>query len=96
MDRLAFKKGNKEPMTHNNLSKDEFKAQNELKNNDSIVIKKADKGGGLVIMDKYKYIEKVTPIPTSNCLKILLKIWQKTSWRMLSMMTSYPPRPKKI
>lgn len=42
--------------THQNLSKQEFKALNELKRSPDIIIKKADKGGGIVIMDRDLYI----------------------------------------
>ena len=42
-----------------NLPKDERKALQELKNNISIVIKEADKGGGLVIMNKDFYHDKL-------------------------------------
>lgn len=41
---------------HNNLSKQESKALKELTDNDDIIIKRADKGGGTVIMDKSAYI----------------------------------------
>lgn len=39
-----------------NLTKDEAKALSELKNNHEIIIKKADKGGAIVIMDRDLYI----------------------------------------
>ena len=42
-----------------NLTAYERKALNELKTNDNIVIKEADKGGGLVIMDKKFYHDKL-------------------------------------
>lgn len=43
----------------NNITKDERKALTELKNNDSIIIKEADKGGATVIMDKTFYQTKI-------------------------------------
>lgn len=39
-----------------NLTNQEFSALNKLKNNSNIVIKPADKGGSLVIMDKDNYL----------------------------------------
>ena len=39
-----------------NLSKDERRALDELRNNDSIVIKPADKGSSTVVMDKSAYV----------------------------------------
>jgi len=39
-----------------NLSNDEFSALNKLKNNSDIVIKPADKGGSLVVMDRINYL----------------------------------------
>jgi hypothetical protein len=39
-----------------NLSPQEFSALNRIKNNENIVIKPADKGGSLVIMDKNNYL----------------------------------------
>ena len=38
-----------------NLSKKQWKGINDLKNNDSIIIKEADKGGCVVIMNKTHY-----------------------------------------
>lgn len=43
---------------HYNISKQETKALQDLKRNNSIVIKRADKGGCLVIMDRYDYTVK--------------------------------------
>ncbi|CAG2199913.1 unnamed protein product [Mytilus edulis] len=45
--------------TKQNLSRREKKSLEELKNNPSIILKEADKGGGIVIMDKTFYREKV-------------------------------------
>ncbi|VDI81669.1 Hypothetical predicted protein [Mytilus galloprovincialis] len=45
--------------TKQNLSRREKKLLEELKNNPSIILKEADKGGGIVIMDKTFYREKV-------------------------------------
>ena len=43
---------------HNNLTKEEIKAMNELKSRDDIIITRADKGGAVVIMDVKPYIEE--------------------------------------
>ncbi|CAG2230443.1 unnamed protein product [Mytilus edulis] len=45
--------------TKQNLSRREKKSLEELKNNPSNILKEADKGGGIVIMDKTFYREKV-------------------------------------
>ena len=39
-----------------NLKKEEWQAIMTLSNNKDIVIKQADKGGNIVIMDKYDYL----------------------------------------
>lgn len=57
MDKKYFKKPQASKL-HSNLKKEEYKALNDLKKNDEIIIKKADKGGGLVIMDKSDYIKE--------------------------------------
>lgn len=41
-----------------NLSTGECKALQELENNDNIMVKPADKGGGIVVMDKDKYMQE--------------------------------------
>ena len=43
----------------NNLSKKQIKALTDLKNNKNLVIKEADKGSAVVIMDKTYYIQKI-------------------------------------
>ena len=42
-----------------NLTKEQWKAVNDLRNNDNIVIKEADKGGCVVIMNKSHYMSMV-------------------------------------
>jgi hypothetical protein len=42
-----------------NLTKEEASSLKKLKNNDGIIIKKADKGGGIAIMDRREYENKV-------------------------------------
>ena len=43
----------------NNLSKDDWQALKELKNDESIVIKEADKGGAAVLMDSAHYEQMI-------------------------------------
>jgi hypothetical protein len=43
---------------HNNLSKNEMKALDELKSRDDIIITKADKGGAVVVQDVESYIKE--------------------------------------
>ena len=45
-----------------NISKNEWEAIKSLKENDSIVIKEADKGGALVVMNKIHYYSIVVKI----------------------------------
>ena len=42
-----------------NLTKEQWKTANDLRNNDNIVIKETDKGGCVVIMNKSHYISMV-------------------------------------
>lgn len=49
----------KQSSNYYNLSKAEIKALNELKRNQNIIIKKADKNSGLVVMNKKDYETKV-------------------------------------
>lgn len=46
----------------NNLSKPEINALNTLKKNKSIVIKKADKGGGIVVLDNLTYMNQINTL----------------------------------
>jgi hypothetical protein len=48
--------------TANNLSKFEINALNTLKMNKSIIIKKADKGGGIVVLDNNKYLNQINTL----------------------------------
>ena len=49
----------KKDKTLSNISKDERQALNNLRNNKDIVIKKADKGGNIIIMNTAYYVNKV-------------------------------------
>lgn len=44
--------------THSNLSADEKKALNDLRSDESLVIKPADKGGGLVVLNRIDYVNE--------------------------------------
>ena len=57
------KVASQQPETHqqkSNLTKQQQKALKELQGNEQIIIKKADKGGAICIMDKSFYVEKIT------------------------------------
>jgi len=69
-----------------NLSKEEWQALNELKNNDKIVIKEADKGSSVVIMDSDYYAEKMTNMLSDQDTYEELK--QDTSKHILSKIKS--------
>lgn len=45
-----------------NLTKPQFRAINELKNNEHIVIRQSDKGGCIVVLDKELYVSLVLSI----------------------------------
>ena len=53
---------NLQPISHfnQNLTKEEQSALNELRMNDNIVIKKADKSSSIVVMNKVDYIQEAT------------------------------------
>ena len=52
----SFTKDNSPPF---NLSKDEFESFSKLKNENNLVIQKADKGNTIVILDKGSYLKSV-------------------------------------
>lgn len=57
---------------YNNLSKEEKKALEDLKSDDSIVIKPADKGGATVVMNKIDYVEEcVRQLSDRNFYEVL-------------------------
>ena len=47
------------PTTHNNITHEERDAIYKLRDNEDIIIKSADKGGSIIIMDRQYYINKV-------------------------------------
>ena len=49
-----------------NISKNEWEAIKSLKENDSIVIKEADKSGTVVVMNKTHYYNMLLPGPTKK------------------------------
>lgn len=55
-------KSSKEFHSANNLSKPEIQALHSLKSNENIIIKKADKGGGIVVLDKLSYRDQVNTL----------------------------------
>ena len=52
--------------TRNNLTKAEEKALGELMNNKDIIIKKADKGGSVCVMNKQYYADKIAEMLSDN------------------------------
>ena len=50
----------------NILSKDEWKALNDLRSDDSIIITKADKGNGSVIVSRLDYLNKMKQLLSDN------------------------------
>ena len=59
----AFNKDNSSP---SNLSKDEFESLCKLKNENNLVIQKADKGNTTVIFDKDSYFKSVETLPKDS------------------------------
>ena len=55
----SFRLYNKKNHRFENLSKEEYEAFTNLKNNKSIITQKADKGNSVVIIDRMSYIVKV-------------------------------------
>ena len=55
----SFRLYNKKDHRFENLSKEEYEAFINLKKNKSIIIQKADKGNGVVIIDRMSFIAKM-------------------------------------
>ncbi|CAJ0951069.1 unnamed protein product, partial [Ranitomeya imitator] len=55
----VIRDGASEKFKHPNISGEEYRALQELVHDDDIIIKPADKGGAVVIMDKGKYIAEI-------------------------------------
>ncbi|CAJ0964858.1 unnamed protein product [Ranitomeya imitator] len=68
----------------NNLSQEEYRSLHEIKNNKNLIIKPADKGGAIVVLDKSYYMEEIrtqlrdittyTPIPYNPTFEIAKQI----------------------
>ncbi|CAJ0963911.1 unnamed protein product [Ranitomeya imitator] len=68
----------------NNLSQEEYKSLLEIKNNKDLIIKPADKGGAIVVLDRSYYMEEIrmqlrdnttyTPIPYNPTFEITKQI----------------------
>jgi len=61
-----------------NISRNEMKALHRLRNNKEIIIKPADKGGGIVIMNKTDYVEKVFTHLQSNSTYIHVSVTEES------------------
>ena len=55
-----FRESNLKKKCHRNLTKEEQKALEDLRSYDDIVIKQADKGSAVVVMDKERYVAEAT------------------------------------
>ena len=63
------------PKTYRNISREEHKALNDIKNNRSIVVKEADKGSAVVIQDRDDYVhECMRQLNNTTHFKRLTKI----------------------
>ena len=59
-----------------NISKNEWEAIKSLKENDSIIIKEADKGGAVVVMNKTHYYNIVVKILRGE------ETYKKNQWKL--------------
>ncbi|XP_062621124.1 uncharacterized protein LOC134282739 [Saccostrea cucullata] len=73
--------------TPDNLSKEERSALQSLKNRDDIVIKKADKGSTVVVMDKETYMAEAQRQLSQTNVSI-------RNWTLTLLKNSPPPLPK--
>lgn len=72
-----------------NLTKSKQQALKELQQNSSIVIKEADKGGAIVIMDKDYYVEKISELlDDRNTYKEVPKNMDKTTLALIHRLIS--------
>ena len=79
----TIKKAQNRSKTPSNITKDEFKALKELKEDRDRVILTADKGVTLVIMEKKDYIQKAEELLNTTTYKKIPEDptnKQKTSW----------------
>lgn len=76
--------------TKNNLSHSERKALGELKNNPDIIIKQADKGGAICIMDKEFYASKIQELlQDQNTYKVIENEDRKTTLKIKKLVNKY-------
>ena len=60
LEEKIFRESNLKEKCHQNLTKEEQKAREDLRSYDDIVIKQADKGSAVVVMDKERYVTEAT------------------------------------
>ena len=60
LEEKIFRESNLKEKCHRNLTKEEQKALEDLRSYDDIVIKQADKGSAVVVMDKERYVTEAT------------------------------------
>ena len=73
--------------TADNLTQEERKALKEIQENDSIIIKEADKGGALVIMDKEFYERKLIMEDHLNNPETYIKVGDDTDKKTMKKLT---------
>ena len=61
----------KKPNNKPNISKDEYRALKEIRNDNTRIVLTADKGVSMVVMDKEDYIHKLEELLQSSTYKIL-------------------------
>ena len=60
LEEKIVRESNLKEKCHRNLTKEEQKALEDLRSYDDIVIKQADKGSAVVVMDKERYVTEAT------------------------------------
>ena len=60
LEEKIFRESNLKEKCHQNLTKEEQKAREDLRSYDDIIIKQADKGSAVVVMDKERYVTEAT------------------------------------
>ena len=77
----SFRFYNKKDHKFDNLTKEEYEAFLNLKNNKNIIIQKSDKGNSVVVINRHSYINKMEKflIDTSKFVKIEFNLKHKVN-----------------